>query len=45
MPSKKEKSGEKGPAISKRIKISKAQQTILLIVLGAAVGVGICLSM
>lgn len=35
---------KKRPAISKRIKISKAQQTILMIVLGAAIGLGICLS-
>ena len=45
MPSKKEKSDNKGPAISKRMKISKAQQTVLMIVLGAAVGVGVCFSL
>ena len=40
MPSKKD---EKRPAISKRLKISKAQRTILMIVLGASLGLGICL--
>lgn len=41
MANKKDKSG--GAAIAKRLKISKAQQTILMIVLGASLALGLCI--
>ena len=43
MPKKNNDNGDKGPAIGKRLKISKAQRAVLTIVLITSVVVGVCI--